>query len=236
MKLTDRLRYAFNWTPVCDRLLDIGGDTGAVSNEYLKKATSVSMIDCNRNHLAIGRKKFPNVKFYYGAAERLPFKDAFFDVVTMTDTFEHVHDERKTMDEVHRVLKPGGKLILSVPHRGLLGWIDPFNFKFICPWAYRWLKGRAFAERQLATERWHRHYSLRRLRPFLAGRFVLEKVHRGGMLFPFLWVFQDLVVVHVLKNRQPRWLQNLISWLYDQDYSVNWGLLGYHIIIRARKV
>lgn len=236
MKLTNRLRYAFEWTPNCDRLLDVGGDFGNVSNEYLKKVKEVYMLEYNKEHIAKGRKLFPKVKFFQGVAEKMPFKENFFDVVTMTDTLEHVYDEKKSMDEVYRVMKKGGRLILSVPHRGLLGWIDVFNFKFVFPGIYRWLKGKEFAERQLKTEQWHRHYSLNRLKPFLRGRFELERVHRGGMIFPLLWIFQDLIIVHVMKNKQPKWMNRFISWLYDKDYSVNWGPLGYHIIIRARKI
>lgn len=45
----------------------------------------------------------------------LPFADDSFDLVTMFDAIEHIEDDHQTMAEVARVLKPGGKVIISVP-------------------------------------------------------------------------------------------------------------------------
>lgn len=46
---------------------------------------------------------------------QLPFKDASFDVVTMLAVLEHIENEEQILAEIHRVLVPGGKLILTVP-------------------------------------------------------------------------------------------------------------------------
>ena len=50
-------------------------------------------------------------------AERLPFDDATFDVVTMLAVFEHIRPERMPilLSEIERVLKPGGRVILTTP-------------------------------------------------------------------------------------------------------------------------
>lgn len=50
-----------------------------------------------------------------GSAEALPVEDASFDVVLCTMVLEHVVDPRKAMIEARRVLKPNGRLILTVP-------------------------------------------------------------------------------------------------------------------------
>jgi SAM-dependent methyltransferase len=50
-----------------------------------------------------------------GVAEALPFEDAAFDFVVSTDVLEHVQDVSKAMDEVWRVLKPGGRFLLAFP-------------------------------------------------------------------------------------------------------------------------
>ncbi|MEM7034122.1 MAG: class I SAM-dependent methyltransferase, partial [Chloroflexota bacterium] len=44
------------------------------------------------------------------------YPDAYFDVVTLWDVFEHVHDPKMTMQEIVRILKPGGTLFISVPN------------------------------------------------------------------------------------------------------------------------
>ena len=50
-----------------------------------------------------------------GSALALPFEDAVFDVVTAFDVLEHCEPEDTALDEVRRVLRPGGHLVLSVP-------------------------------------------------------------------------------------------------------------------------
>jgi SAM-dependent methyltransferase len=50
-----------------------------------------------------------------GDALNLPFADDSFDVVTMLDVLEHLRDDCCALEEVHRVLRPGGALVMSVP-------------------------------------------------------------------------------------------------------------------------
>jgi SAM-dependent methyltransferase len=53
-----------------------------------------------------------------GAGERLPFPDAWFDLVLSHEVLEHVQDDRAAVSEIVRVLRPGGRLALFVPNRG----------------------------------------------------------------------------------------------------------------------
>ncbi len=52
------------------------------------------------------------------AGEKLPFPDAFFDLVLSHEVLEHVADDRAALAEIVRSLRPGGRLILFVPNRG----------------------------------------------------------------------------------------------------------------------
>jgi ubiquinone/menaquinone biosynthesis C-methylase UbiE len=52
----------------------------------------------------------------WGNAESLPFKADTFDFLISTELIEHVMYPRKFLNEVHRVLKPGGKMLLSTPN------------------------------------------------------------------------------------------------------------------------
>lgn len=78
-----------------------------------------------------------------GDAHHLPFADEAFDAVISFNTFEHLHDPKQAAGEIHRVLKPGGKLVLytaflqpvhEAPYHfyntteyGLRHWFDSFN-------------------------------------------------------------------------------------------------------------
>ncbi|MEM8529644.1 MAG: glycosyltransferase [Chloroflexota bacterium] len=58
---------------------------------------------------------------------RLPFPDATFDKILMSEVLEHLADDRAALREIYRVLKPGGTLALSVPHANYPFWWDPIN-------------------------------------------------------------------------------------------------------------
>jgi len=49
-------------------------------------------------------------------AEKLPYEDNTFDLVTFTEVIEHIENHRFTLSEIARVLKPGGYVILSTPN------------------------------------------------------------------------------------------------------------------------
>jgi SAM-dependent methyltransferase len=78
-------------------------------------------------------------------AHRLPFREACFDAVVTFNTFEHLHDPLQAAAEIHRVLKPGGRLLLHTaflqpvhepPHHyynateyGVRRWFESFDIK-----------------------------------------------------------------------------------------------------------
>lgn len=51
---------------------------------------------------------------------RLPFDDNFFDAVIMNESIEHIHDIDRLTKEVKRILKRGGKFIITTPNKGFL--------------------------------------------------------------------------------------------------------------------
>jgi SAM-dependent methyltransferase len=71
------------------------------------------------------RKGIPGAEFTVGSADRLPYPDGRFDIVTCSQSFHHYPYPEKAMREAKRVLKPGGLYILSDTGIGGIGaWID----------------------------------------------------------------------------------------------------------------
>lgn len=58
-----------------------------------------------------------NVSLIQMSAENLEFKDNMFDAVLMIEVLEHIYDDKKAINEVYRVLKPNGKLIVTAPNK-----------------------------------------------------------------------------------------------------------------------
>jgi SAM-dependent methyltransferase len=95
------------------RILDVGCGTGA-NLELLTEFGEVEGVDISQEALSFCRERgFTNVR--HGAAERLPFADGSFDVVTALDVIEHLDDDLGSLKEIHRVLRPGGRVLLFVP-------------------------------------------------------------------------------------------------------------------------
>jgi 2-polyprenyl-3-methyl-5-hydroxy-6-metoxy-1,4-benzoquinol methylase len=77
------------------------------------------------------------VSFVQGSSEGLPFADGTFDVIVCNTVIEHVLDVERSLDEMYRVLKPGGALYLYAPnylwprepHLGI--WIPPLGPKWV---------------------------------------------------------------------------------------------------------
>lgn len=95
------------------RILDIGCGTGAMSTR-LSRWGDVISADFSPVALSYSRKRRLN-KLCAADAMHLPFKDASFDLIVSLDILEHLPDDHAAMKELYRVLKPGGRLISTVP-------------------------------------------------------------------------------------------------------------------------
>ena len=95
------------------RILDVGCGTGA-NLLMLAKYGDAEGVDLSEDALAFCRERgLENVKL--GAAEKLPYEDGTFDLVTALDVVEHLDDDLGGLSEMRRVLRPGGRVLLFVP-------------------------------------------------------------------------------------------------------------------------
>jgi SAM-dependent methyltransferase len=88
------------------RVLDVGSADGP-SVAWLRGSAALASLDIDPRGLAAGG--------VCGSALALPFADASFDVVAAFDVVEHCEPEGTAIDELARVLAPGGRLLMSVP-------------------------------------------------------------------------------------------------------------------------
>lgn len=123
--------------PIFDRhplgsasVLDVGCGTGEIELRLAAKypqATFVG-IDLEETHLARARQrcaKFGDrVRFQTGDALAMPFHDGQFDLVICRHVLQAVPDAPKVLKEIHRVLKPGGRVHLIAEDYGML-WCHP---------------------------------------------------------------------------------------------------------------
>jgi ubiquinone/menaquinone biosynthesis C-methylase UbiE len=97
-------------------LLDAGSGTGWFSREAVLRGARVVSLDVGENLLAQVAKKCDSERIV-GSVLDIPFPDESFDVIISTEVIEHTPDPKKAVQEMHRVLKKDGILILTVPNR-----------------------------------------------------------------------------------------------------------------------
>ncbi len=113
-----------------DKLLDIGCGDGfyLYLTSRLNKKLKLIGTDFDKRALESAKKNLPKVKLVTGDLMKgLPFKDNFFDKIVMSEVAEHLPSDLIGLKEVFRILKPGGVLLISVPHKNYPFLWDPLN-------------------------------------------------------------------------------------------------------------
>jgi len=115
-----------------------------------------------------------------------------YDAITMLDVLEHIQDQKKTLSYMKTMLKPNGILIITVPQKYILSFLDTGNWKFIFPTLHKYfitlIKGKKHFYNYFQnpnnplfgdiekTKMWHEHFSVKSLTELLnnSGFLVLE--------------------------------------------------------------
>ena len=95
-----------------ERVLDIGGGTGRVSQTL---GDNYTIIVCDPSWGMLREARQKQLVACCGLAERLPFADGAFDRIVMVDAFHHLCDQHIAASETLRVLRPGGRLVVEEP-------------------------------------------------------------------------------------------------------------------------
>ncbi len=98
-------------------LLDIGCGEGRGVEHLSQYASSYTGIDKNLHAINKLKEQYPKHHFFNGNVPPLDlFEDNSFDTVVTLHVLEHIQDDVLYIDEIYRVLKPGGQLIVSTPN------------------------------------------------------------------------------------------------------------------------
>ncbi len=102
------------------KVLDVACGEGYGSALMSGPASEVTGVDISAQAIAHGRSAYAgraNLRLVEASCTKLPFDDATFDVAVSFETIEHIREQSQFLDEVRRVLKPQGVLVLSCPNK-----------------------------------------------------------------------------------------------------------------------
>jgi SAM-dependent methyltransferase len=216
------------------RVLDLGCAFG-FGTRLLARRYRAFGHDLSAGYVERARRSVPEATFTIGPAHSVPYPDEFFDGVLLLDVLEHVPDERVVIDEIGRVLRPGGRLIVSVPNRGCFTGLDSLNL-------YHRILGPS-APPPTDDPSWsrsphHRHYSLNELEARLGPRFRVRFARYSGLgiaepvnlllLLLFRGAFR---VPHVYDV-----CQYLYFGVYLAEDLLSTGPYGYHLMIDVERL
>lgn len=95
---------------------EIGTGTGEMINVIATLGASpVVGTDYSWRALGHARRRDPGLRLYASVADRQPLPSGFAGTVTCLETIEHLDDDRAALREYHRLLRPGGTLLVTVP-------------------------------------------------------------------------------------------------------------------------
>lgn len=113
--------------PAGAHVLDAGCGSGRLLDELVRVGWHVSGLDMNPDSVEIARGRGHH-DVHQGVVESLPWEDETFDLITSLDVIEHTADDRISMRELRRVLKTGGRMLITVPaYQALWSSHDVFN-------------------------------------------------------------------------------------------------------------
>lgn len=158
-------------------VLDVACGTGDMAVSLVERGCTVTGVDISEEMLAIARQKAPMVTFMIADAEHLPFPDASFDAVTCAFGVRNFVHLEQGLNEMLRVLKPGGQLVileLATPDSPLVKPFYNLYTRRIIPW----LGSRIAGNREAYT------YLPASIERFPKGDAFLEKIRNSQ--FPVL--------------------------------------------------
>lgn len=231
-----------------DKLLDAGCSYGYGVSHFGIVAEELHGIDPQKEAIEVAKERYPNISFKVGYLEEIPHDDSFFDSVICLDVIEHVKSETNSFDELYRVLRVGGELIVSVPHRSIFTFLDHENytvffrerFPNLYDGLYRFLRNKDPDSVAIGMEDWHRHYTVAELLEIINSSnfnnsFELLNIERNGFVFmPLASTFRFFGNALIGKSAT-KIVNYPLAWLSKNEYNLSFGRFAWCLMIRLKK-
>jgi SAM-dependent methyltransferase len=122
------LPLAEQWIGDRRHVLDVGTGEGQIARRLAARGAVVVGVDPTAAQIDEAARRGGGPAYVRSGAAALPFADGSFDAVVACLVFEHIDDVDEAIDEVSRVLEPGGRFVFFLNHPLLQtpdsGWID----------------------------------------------------------------------------------------------------------------
>src|SRR4051794_30861226 len=172
-------KFLDHYLPATDarlRLLDVGCGTGHQLAHWRAEGYEVAGVDGSEAMLDEARQNNPGVELQLADVQQLPFPDATFDRVTSIEVLRYLPDPTRSIEEMARVLRPGGMcLVTAAPLLSLNGYAVVNRAALALP------IGNLTRLKQFFTT------SRRLRRQFLDAGFSDVRIH-GVYLGPLSWI------------------------------------------------
>jgi SAM-dependent methyltransferase len=100
-------------------IIEVGCGDASFTRDLAQYSTNVTAIDISASQIAENSRTFPRIKFVqHDVAEQFPFPDDSFEVIWCSEVLEHLFNPVFAVEEMHRILRPGGRLLVTVPYHG----------------------------------------------------------------------------------------------------------------------
>jgi ubiquinone/menaquinone biosynthesis C-methylase UbiE len=211
------------------KVLEIGVGIGSDHYSFASEGAAMTALDLSREHLRHTRKHLEleglTTESHYGDAEASPFADNTFDLVYSFGVLHHTPNTEKSIDEVFRVLKPGGTALIGLYHRNsLFFWLAVILYLGI-------IRGGLITKgyRKLVSEIEFR--SPENMAIPLVKMYSRRQVRHLFQRFVDL----DLKTCHANNGRLTRPLRFLFGGLSEAEFEKRFGRFGWYLIARAQK-
>jgi len=212
------------------RLLDVGCGQITSDYPYAEKAQRVTCVDWN---LKAPNPLPSNVECLSADFTAMELPPGLYDSVIAADVFEHIllEQEHAFVDKCVSALRPGGSMIISVPHRGTFACLDPYQVK---PTIHRILSHLGLYKSMhngfCDIRKGHKHYSLEEIAEKFSALQVSKVVYFGYFFDP---LFSWAMALSRGTGKIPgfAWLQRALHRELDRDY----GRRSFNIVVSFTK-